>query len=163
MSTGSLFSLTGKTAIVTGGTGGIGLSVVPSLAELGADIVSIQVPDDAQTPALRSAIEQHARTLTVFDCNLKDAAAIRATFARIWDAGIVPDILLHVAGVTHSSKIIDTSTDVMDHVRLYHTLEELFSSDADWLPSLGYRHQRPCRLPSQPGVRTPTHRSQATR
>lgn len=117
MSTASLFSLTGKTAIVTGGTGGIGLSVVPSLAELGADIVSIQVRDDPQTPALRSAVEHHGRTLTVFDCNLKDAAAIGNTFACIWTAGIVPDILLHMAGVTHSSKVIDTSSEVMDNVR----------------------------------------------
>ena len=118
--TASLFSLQGKTAIVTGGTGGIGLSVVPSLAELGADIVSIQVPEDPQTSTLRSAIEQHGRSFTVFDCNLKDASAIQATFARIRAAEITPDILLHLAGVTHSSKVEVTSTEVLDNVRLFH-------------------------------------------
>jgi NAD(P)-dependent dehydrogenase (short-subunit alcohol dehydrogenase family) len=65
MKTASLFSLTSKTAVVTGRTGGIGLSVVPSLAELGADIVSIQIPNDPQTPALRSTIEQHGRTFSL--------------------------------------------------------------------------------------------------
>lgn len=39
----SLFSLSGKTAIVTGGTRGIGQAMAFALAEAGADIVLIQV------------------------------------------------------------------------------------------------------------------------
>lgn len=39
----SLFSLRGKTAIVTGGTRGIGQAMAFALAEAGADIILIQV------------------------------------------------------------------------------------------------------------------------
>lgn len=39
----SLFSLSGKTAIVTGGTRGIGQAMAIALAEAGADVVLIQV------------------------------------------------------------------------------------------------------------------------
>jgi 2-deoxy-D-gluconate 3-dehydrogenase len=39
----SLFSLQGETALVTGGTRGIGASVAIGLAEAGADIILIQV------------------------------------------------------------------------------------------------------------------------
>lgn len=48
----SLFSLSGKTAIVTGGTRGIGQAMAFALAEAGADIVLIQVgvPCDYLTP-----------------------------------------------------------------------------------------------------------------
>lgn len=39
----SLFSLSGQTAVVTGGTRGIGQAMTIALAEAGADIVLIQV------------------------------------------------------------------------------------------------------------------------
>ncbi len=38
-----LFSLAGKTAVVTGGTRGIGQAMAIALAEAGADIILIQV------------------------------------------------------------------------------------------------------------------------
>lgn len=39
----SLFSLEGKTALVTGGTRGIGQAMAIALAEAGADVVLVQV------------------------------------------------------------------------------------------------------------------------
>lgn len=42
-SVASLFSLAGQTAVVTGGTRGIGQAMTIALAEAGADIVLIQV------------------------------------------------------------------------------------------------------------------------
>ena len=38
-----LFSLQGKTAVVTGGTRGVGASMAIALAEAGADIILVQV------------------------------------------------------------------------------------------------------------------------
>ena len=69
-----------------------------ALAEAGANIVSIQQPGDASEPTLRKAIQETGRALQVFECELSDSAALRATVHRMWDAAVVPDILLNCAG-----------------------------------------------------------------
>lgn len=49
-----LFSLEGQTALVTGGTRGIGQSMAIALAEAGADILLVQVLPPHQTTPPRS-------------------------------------------------------------------------------------------------------------
>lgn len=97
----SLFALTGKTAIVTGGTGSLGHAMTLALAEAGADIVSIERSPESSSASkdLHQAVEKAGRTFTAEACDMSDSAAIRATFARLWERGIVPDILLNGAGI----------------------------------------------------------------
>lgn len=111
-----LFNLHGKIAIVTGATGGIGSPVTVALAEAGASIVSIQVPKDINADALRIAVEATGQTFRHFECNLMDASSIKTCFTEIWDAGIVPDILFHAAGITHKSTVVETSVGTLDRV-----------------------------------------------
>ncbi len=116
--TRDLFSLAGRIAIVTGATGGIGLVVATALAESGASIVSIQIPNDPNSQTLRQAVEGAGQTFKSFDCNLLDAPSIKECFERIWAAGVVPDILFHAAGITHRSMIVDTTVETLNRVRL---------------------------------------------
>ena len=51
-----VFSLTGKTAILTGATGGLGTSLAVALAKAGASIVSIEIPNDPNSEALKKTI-----------------------------------------------------------------------------------------------------------
>ena len=44
----SIFSLEGQTALITGGTRGISQAMAFALAEAGADIILVQVIDDAR-------------------------------------------------------------------------------------------------------------------
>lgn len=120
--TRDLFSLKGKTAIVTGATGGIGLVVATALAESGASVISIQIPNDPNSETLRQAIESTGQTFKSFDCNLLDASSIKQCFESIWAAGVVPDILFHAAGVTHRSMIVDTTVDTLNRVRILSSL-----------------------------------------
>ena len=115
--TRDLFSLENKIVIVTGATGGIGLVVATALADSGASVVSIQIPNDPNSETLLRAIEGVGQTFTSFECNLLDAASIEECFGRIWAAGIVPDILFHAAGITHRSMIVDTTVETLNRVR----------------------------------------------
>lgn len=116
--TKDLFSLKDKTVIVTGATGGIGLVVATALAESGASVVSIQIPNDPNSETLRRAIEGAGQTFQQFECDLLDAVSLHECFQRIWAAGVVPDILFHAAGITHRSMVVDTTTETLNRVGL---------------------------------------------
>ena len=117
-SVAELFSLQGKTAIVTGGTGGLGLSMAIALAEAGADIVSIQIANDARAALLVEGVQQCGKKLLTYETDVSDSAALRATFQKIWADGVVPDILLNCAGINRRSKVEDFKDEDIDAVNL---------------------------------------------
>ena len=94
-----LFSLTGKTAIVTGGTGGLGLSMTLALAGAGADIVSIEIPNDPNSHKLSSEVQNTGRKLTQYQCDVASSKSLRETFTKIWSDGHDASILLNCAGI----------------------------------------------------------------
>jgi 2-deoxy-D-gluconate 3-dehydrogenase len=115
-SVAELFSLQGKTAICTGGTGGLGLSMAIALAEAGADIVSIQIKDDARASMLEEGVKACGRTLKVFEADVADSPSLRACFAKIWESGVTPDILLNCAGINRRAKVEDFTDENIDAV-----------------------------------------------
>jgi len=117
----SLFSLSYKTAVVTGGTGGLGLAMSIALAEAGANIVSIQLPDDPLAANLASAITRLGRSLTVFEGDVGNAASLRSTFSNIWASGVLPDILLNCAGIVRrgpAEDVADADIDALFNINL---------------------------------------------
>lgn len=112
-----IFALKGKTVIVTGGTGGLGAAMTVALAEAGANIVSVQLPNDPLGGALKEAVQRLQRNFSVFECDIADSKSIRETFASIWEAGIAPDILLNCAGVNRRGKVEDISDEDINTVR----------------------------------------------
>jgi 2-deoxy-D-gluconate 3-dehydrogenase len=112
-----LFSLRGKTAICTGGTGGLGLAMTIALAEAGADIISLQLRDDPQAPLLEEGVKACGASLSVFEADLSDSAALRACFANIWKSRVTPDILLNCAGINRRGKSEELKDEDIDMVR----------------------------------------------
>lgn len=95
----NLFDLTGKLALVTGSTRGLGLTYAEGLAAAGADIVVHGRRQDAAEAAAAAIAERYGvRTDTVlFD--VADAAAAEAAIEDLVARVGVPDILVNNAGI----------------------------------------------------------------
>jgi hypothetical protein len=106
----SLFNLSGKTALVTGGNGGIGSGMARGLAEAGADIIIFRIPGDKSKFPVQLASEI-GRKVSVYDCDMSDTMAIRCTVQKVLDDGHVVDILCNVAGISSGSIPILEETD----------------------------------------------------
>ena len=110
------FLLTGKRALVTGATKGIGAVVAPLLAEAGAD-VAIVGRDPAGLAATRDAVLAHDRDCLPIEADLsmktgptEAASAALDHFERI-------DILVNNAGITHLGSLLETPVAAWDVVQ----------------------------------------------
>lgn len=111
-----LFTLEGKTAIVTGGTGGLGKAMAVALAKAGATIVSIELPGDPNSAKLAEAIVEAGSKITAFECDVGNATDLRRCFASIWESGVIPDILINCAGVMRRDRCEDVKDEDIDLV-----------------------------------------------
>jgi gluconate 5-dehydrogenase len=102
----TLFDLTGKTALVTGSSGGIGLTIARGLAEAGARIV-LNGRDQSKllqaADGLRSA--GHQVLLSAFD--VVDEAAVIAAYGNFDEDGVAIDILVNNAGIQFRKPMLD--------------------------------------------------------
>ncbi|KAI1295172.1 hypothetical protein F5Y03DRAFT_309276 [Xylaria venustula] len=93
----ALFSLKGETALVTGGTRGIGQSVAIGLAEAGADIILIQ--RNKITTETQKAIEALGRKVHVYTTDLSSQSDVASLVPRILSDGHEIRILINCAGI----------------------------------------------------------------
>ena len=110
-----LFDLSGRTAIVTGGNGGIGLGMAKGLAGAGADIViaARNAEKTAQAVQEIEALGVRAIGLTV---DVTDEAQIRQMVANTVDALGRVDILVNNAGTVVRKTPDQTTTEEWDLV-----------------------------------------------
>ena len=95
-----LFSLWGKTALVTGGSRGIGLSVAKGLAEHGAD-VAIVARTQEQLEAAKQQIQADTdKKVRTFPFDIKNIKGIEGLFENIVSEMKGVDILVNCAGTT---------------------------------------------------------------
>lgn len=94
----SLFSLRGKTAIVTGANGGIGRGIALALAEAGANIC-IAGRDTQKNEKVLGEIEQLGASVIAQQCDVNDDAAIAETIEATLDAFGSLNVLVNNAGI----------------------------------------------------------------
>ncbi|KAI1391840.1 NAD(P)-binding protein [Hypoxylon trugodes] len=92
-----LFSLEGETALITGGTRGIGQAVAVGLAEAGADIILIQRSE--ASVETKNAVEALGRNVHVYTADLSNKDDVEGLVPRILADGHTIRILVNCAGI----------------------------------------------------------------
>lgn len=111
----SMFSLEGKTAIITGATGGLGKSIALAFTRAGASLVSLELPGDPNSAALAEAVKAAGGpAVRVIPCNAAVGDDVRKAYAAMWAAGVVPDILVNCAGTSIRRTCEEISAEEVD-------------------------------------------------
>lgn len=97
-----MFKLTGKNALITGATGGIGASIAKTLAKQGAKLVLSSTKEEK----LQELAAEIGGDVKYIACNLSDAAAVDALFDKAEELVGQIDILVCNAGITKDNLIL---------------------------------------------------------
>jgi len=97
--TTSIFDVTGRTALVTGSSRGLGRALATTLAEAGADVVLHGRDADALAAVQQDLADRTGRRPAAVTFDVTDAAAVEAGIADLVAEHGVPDILVNNAGV----------------------------------------------------------------
>ena len=102
-----MFDLTGKSALVTGASGGIGAAIARTLHGAGAAVGLSGTREDP----LRSLADELGARAHVLPCNLSEADAVNALPKQAAEAMGAVDILVNNAGVTRDNLFMRMSED----------------------------------------------------
>jgi len=109
----SQFSLTGKTALVTGASKGIGASISIAMAQAGADLVLVGRSQDSLLNT-RTAIENLGRTTETLIADVESRDQIAAAFESIEQLNV--EIVVNNAGSISRAPAIETSLEDWDRI-----------------------------------------------
>ena len=101
--------LAGKTAIVTGGSRGIGRAIAHRFAAAGADVV-VSSRDGGRCVEAAAEIARHGVRGVGIACDVADEGDIGALFDRVADELGGADIFVHCAGVSSVGKALEVDS-----------------------------------------------------
>ncbi|MDD2005245.1 3-oxoacyl-ACP reductase family protein [Pseudomonas putida] len=101
--------MTQKIAVVTGGSRGIGKSIVLALAGAGYQVAFSYVRDEASAAALQAQVEGLGRECLAVQCDVKEAPSIQAFFERVEQRFERIDLLVNNAGITRDGLLATQS------------------------------------------------------
>ena len=94
-----MFSLEGKTALVTGASGGLGSAIVDALVSAGATVAA----SGSNQAKLEAFVAPYGDKVVALPCNLADPAAVDALVPSAVDRLGKLDILVNNAGITRDN------------------------------------------------------------
>lgn len=123
----TLFDLTGKVAMVTGGSTGLGAGMALGLAAAGADLLLV---DRATPDETAEAVRSSGRTALALTADLSALPAIQEVVRRGVETFGRIDILVNNAGIIRRTPAIDFSESDWDDVMAINARTVFFLSQA---------------------------------
>ena len=111
-----LFSLEGKTALVTGCKRGIGFAMAEALAEAGADIIGVSASLEKNGSDIEKAVEKTGRNFTGYQCDFSSRKALYEFIKEVKSEHPVVDILINNAGTILRAPAAEHSDEYWDKV-----------------------------------------------
>jgi 3-oxoacyl-[acyl-carrier protein] reductase len=109
--------LTGKAALVTGGSSGIGAAAAELLAELGARVAIGFFANEQGAQAVRERIARAGGTAAAFKADVRDTAEVQSLVARAAEAVGPIDLLVNNAGsLVKRASLRELSEHVFDDI-----------------------------------------------
>ncbi|MCW4114282.1 SDR family oxidoreductase [Aurantimonas sp. MSK8Z-1] len=106
--TNPLFDLTGRTALVTGSSRGLGHAMAEGLAEAGARLI-VNGRDEATLAEAAETLRRRGFDVTEAAFDVTDEAGVVAAFQSFDAAGIEVDICINNAGIQHRQPLLEFS------------------------------------------------------
>jgi NAD(P)-dependent dehydrogenase (short-subunit alcohol dehydrogenase family) len=104
------FDLSGKCAVVIGGTSGLGKAIALGIAEAGADVVAASRRQE-ETDQVAGEIEGLGRRSLRATVDVRDRSSIELLQRQVLDSFRKVDILVNAAGITHKTPTLECSEE----------------------------------------------------
>ena len=101
-----MLNLKGKTAVVTGGSRGIGEAIAVKLAGLGADIAIVYVGSEEEAQNAKAKVLEQGVKVELYYCDVSDFAASEETVKKIIEDFGGIDILVNNAGIVRECLVL---------------------------------------------------------
>ncbi|SDD30700.1 gluconate 5-dehydrogenase [Paracoccus isoporae] len=108
MTTQNLFDLSGRTALITGSTRGLGRAIAEGFGQAGAALI-VNGRDAAKTEAAAAELRDAGLSVRAAAFDVTDEAAVEAVFAELDAEGVAVDILVNNAGIQHRQPMVELS------------------------------------------------------
>lgn len=111
-------NVSGRSVIVTGGGGGIGLGIAQAFAQRGANVAILDV-DAERGKAAAEGLRRHGVGQHIFaECDIADRAAVRRAVDAVIEAFGHVDVLVNNAGISAVKPFLDMADDLPEWHRV---------------------------------------------
>jgi 2-deoxy-D-gluconate 3-dehydrogenase len=145
------FSVTGRKALVTGGSKGLGLEIATVLADAGAD-VAVVGRDSAGLSEACAAIDAAGRESLAIEADFATVEGPRAAARQALEAFGVVDILVNNAGTTLVQDLLTTPAEGWDHIQAVNLRAPFLLAQAIAPGMIAQRRGKIVNISSQSGI-----------